>query len=173
MADDEARGDSPDVDVPTGNFADLRNSHRRLEGDVRQARDDAAEARAALDEAKDENRRLTLEAAGIDPDDPHGEAVLALHGDSELTAEALQQTAETFGLTADDPARPGETLSAEQTQVLASAERARMMEGIGVSVGPPTTLDGRIAEAEREGARTGDWSRFDRLQAQFLMRGDQ
>ena len=124
-----------------------------------------SDAEDRLAELEAQHRDLVLRTAGLDPQSEHAEALMALHGDAELTPEAITETAETFGFTPEDTG-PADQLSEEQRQSLASFERGAELEAIGAQALPPMDLDAKIADAEQR----GDWETFDRLQVEATLR---
>lgn len=108
-----------------------------------------------------ERKAALVDAIGIDPASPHGEALVALH-DGELTVTALAESAEGFGLL--EPAGPTDELSDEDRHAIAASERSASLAALSVPV-EPKTLNDEIGEAERKAEVTGDWSEFMKLQA--------
>ena len=124
-----------------------------------------SEAEDRLAELEAQHRDLVLKTSGFDPQSEHADALMTLHGDAELTPEAIAETASQYGFTPED-AGPESQLSADSRQALASFERSQRIEAIGSQSLPPQGLDAKIADAERR----EDWTTFDRLQVEASLR---
>lgn len=141
----------PDEQDPQSPPVVPRDAYEALEKDLKAERKQrqALEERVSTFEAQARERTLTeLGFAERDDDGavkltPVGEAVVKLH-EGEFTAEAVRQTAETYGL-AQTPA---------QDETVTEAAREAQLGALGTPV-EPQTADARYAKAEAEGDLEG------------------
>lgn len=135
---------------------------RRLRGNARKAAALARENTSLAEQVAALTRQTAFASAGLNLSEKQQAALLAAHGDTELTADALKATAAEIGLIAPAPA-----VDAEQEQRTQVAQAHADIASAAAGSTPPDALPDiptRIIAAEQ----AGDWDAAMALKAEHV-----